>query len=88
MSVTRYRIAREKLKEKLAKCVQFLILLAAETGRVDVYDLLEEIEGKPTSYEVMMARAKPFLDAKQKAYNEALTRVMQTKKKENESEEI
>ena len=81
MSATRDRIAREKLEEKLAKCVQFLIVLAAETGRVDVYDLLEEIEGKHTSYEVMMARAKPFLDAKQKVRDEALTRAMQTEEK-------
>lgn len=66
MSETRDRIKIQKLEEKLVKCVQYLIVVAAETGDANIYNLLAEIEGKHTSYEVMQARAKPFLDATQK----------------------
>lgn len=81
MSETRDRIARQKLEEKLAKCVQYLIVVAAETGDANAYNLLAEIEGKRTSYKVMWARAKPFFDERQKTYNQAIMRGMEIKKK-------
>lgn len=81
MSETRDRIACQKLEEKLAKCVQYLIVVAAETGEAKAFNLLEEIEGKRTSYKVMIARAKPFLVVSKEERAEALTWAELIKKK-------